>query len=158
MSTVRLVSHTNGWVLVVIPPMETVLMSGKPQPFKRTRRSTRRSGWKKGPSSWKRLFLNEMKRTNNVLSAIKYARITWSCYQEWVTTGFLSDQELKDAEAVFHQRHPKVDIIVKHSDQSLEDEGFAVAPVETVEAVGYDERSVLNEDGWIHSDDWTDDV
>ena len=102
--------------------------------------------------------MNEMKRTNNVLSAIKYARITWSCYQEWVTTGFLSEQELYDAEVVFKQRYPKVDIIVKQSDQQLEDEGYAVAPVEVVEATGYDERSVLSEDGWIFPDDWTDDL
>lgn len=99
-----------------------------------------------------------MQRTNNVLAALRAARITWECYVDWLNTAFLTQQDLKDAETIFHQHHPKVDIIVKHSDQQLEDEGYAVAPVDVVEAVGYDARTVLGDDGWVNSDDWTDDL
>ncbi len=126
------------------------------------RRSTKRCGWKRGPKSWKRSFLNEMKRTNNPLEAIKYAHITWSCYTEWLETGFLSQQELQEAEKIFKAKHPKVDIIIKTSDEQLEDEGIAVVAatgVEAIEATGYDQRTVLDEDGWDdldtgYQDDW----
>jgi hypothetical protein len=130
-------------------------MAGKKQAFKRTRKGTPRSGWKQGPASWRRLFLYEMARTNNPLTAIKHARITWSCYQEWLESGFLSQTMLDDAYRRFKSKHPTTDIIAsKHTDEQLEDSGLGVAATAAVEATGYDERTVLNDDGWVASDDW----
>lgn len=133
-------------------------MAGKPQPFKRTRRSTRRSGWKRGPLSWKRSFLNEMKRSNNVLAALKYAHITWACYVDWLATDFLTQHELSEAEKVFHQRHPTIDIIIKQSDDELYESGLGAVVEPAIEAVGYEESLILRSEGWISSSDWEDDM
>ena len=110
---------------------------------------------RKGPLRLKQMFLHEMRKSNNPLEACRHARIQYSLYQDWLQTGFLSQADLAAAEAVFKIKHPRVDIIVKSTDQELEDAGIATTGV--VAATGYDADSVLNEDGWIHTDDWQDD-
>jgi hypothetical protein len=135
-------------------------MSGKPMNGRVVRRphSGPRVKFKQGPRSWKRRFLNEMRRTNNVLAGLTFARITWACYIDWLATGFLSQEELSEAEKIFHQRHPTIDIIIKQSDEELEDSGLGVVVEQAIEAVGYDESMILRSEGWISTDDWEDDI
>ncbi len=113
-------------------------MAGKPQPFKRTRRGIRRGSFSTHtPKMRRRRFLNELRRTNNVQRACKWAGIYVSLYEEWRHDGFLTEEMLDGAERTFRAKHPQADILVSD-----------VVPT-PVEARGYSERDVLNEEGWI---------
>jgi hypothetical protein len=135
-------------------------MAGKPLNEKYYPRynSGPRVRFKQGPKSWRRRFLGEMGRTNNVFAALKFARINWDVYTDWLDTGFLSEQDLKRAEDRFYAHHPRVDIVVTQSTVVPLEDGSTVVDKVAVEAVGYDVSKVLREDeGWISTEDWQDD-
>lgn len=133
-------------------------MTGKPMNGRIVPRphSGSRVKFEQGPKSWRRWFLNKMAQTNNPLTAIAHARITWTTYQEWLQAGFLTQAMLDDAYRTFKQRHPHTDIIAnRQSDEQLEDAGIGVAATAAVEARGYSERELFGDaDEWTSSDDW----
>jgi hypothetical protein len=116
--------------------------------------------FEQGPKSWRRRFLNRMASSNNVVSALAHAGVTWTCYTEWLQSGFLTQAMLDDAYSTFKSKHPNSDIIAsRHTDEQLEDAGIGVAATTGVEAAdatlhGYAEREVLDDDGWFSSDDY----
>lgn len=137
------------------------------------RARTPRLPFRQGPKNWRRLFLNEMRRSNNIVRAIAHAKIRWITYTEWLESGFLSQAMLDEAEHEFHRRHPNVDMLATlQTDQELEAQGIGAAAVEATTATvvqatpaaelkkvylelhGYSAEQILSSEGWSNADEY----
>jgi len=67
----------------------------------------------------RRKFLNEYRRSNNPLRACEYAKISWATFQDWLSSGFLTQESVDEAEAVFKQKHPHIDSLPRRRDDDI---------------------------------------
>lgn len=128
------------------------------------------------PKRFRQLFLNEMKRSNNPLRAIEAASIDWSTYQEWLSSGFITQEAIDAAAAVFHSTHPNVDMLARKKPDDLVLGGLPIEAHNEVKVVrshspgvifgegvydllkGYSESEVLSPEGWIDVGEQNDDL
>lgn len=141
-------------------------MAGKKQTIKRKRTSTPRLPFRLGPKTDRKKFLNEMKRSNNIIRALAVAQIRWAGYQEWLDTGFVTESMLAEADFTFKLKHPTIDMLAStKSDQELEDAGLGVAATEATSAVeiplelhGYSPKTILDPSDWKDINGYDNDV
>jgi hypothetical protein len=87
-----------------------------------------------GVKTQRRLFLNTMRKTNNPIAACERVGIVWSVFEEWKSTGFLTQAMLDQELAAYRAKHPDIapgvpSMVIKHSDQELEELGYPVGVV-----------------------------
>ena len=113
--------------------------------IKRTRRSFGRAPFTRSPKRDRQLFLNEMKRSNNPLRACEAASISWSTYQEYVATGFITQQALDEATAVFKSRHPHLDLLARNRPDNVPLGGIVPSDLP---ALSFDDLVLNDPEGW----------
>ena len=144
-------------------------MSGKPQTIKRTRRSFGRKQFTMTIKNDRRKFLNEYRRSCNPLRACEYAQISWATFQSWLSSGFLTQEALDMAEAVFKQKHPHLDMLARHKDDDIPLGGLVLDDAQATRVHtrspgviigsgvhelmrGYNEQEVMQPEGWMDVD------